>query len=181
MSKYSVGTIAGLVVAIMLGSIPGFDPLGIIYHTIFGHSLPQYLKYGFSTIGLFTMFYTLIAILIFTPIQCSLGKSFDEIDNVMSSLDKPGKEDLLYIPLLYIVFVITLFVNNSISNESLALGVFAICLPIIYRLIVYKLSDALSNVNRCYYPLYLFLASFVVCIPITVVYLGVMHVLLVMI
>lgn len=178
MTRYSVGTVSGLVVGIMLGSFPGFDPVNSIYRCIFNSPLPEYLRYGFSAIGLFTMFYTLAAILIFTPLECALGVSIG-MNSPSSALDRPSKEDLMYIPLLYLVYLATLHMNKLLTYQTALVGVFAIILPIAYRWITYGISNLMSSIRSCYYPLYLFLISFGACVAFTFLYLSLMHLLIV--
>ena len=87
--------------------------------------------------------------------------------------DRPSKEDLIFFPLLYLVYVYVLYVQDMLTYESAVVGVFAITLPLVYRLLVYFVQGGLERYrSSCYFSLYVFVVSIVLCIPLTVIYLA---------
>jgi len=166
--------IASLISAIMLGSfaslIPGFNPVSMLYNYLFGEPLPEYLYDGFSAIGQFSLLYSFVAVLI-SPFYCRLDLAL--------TFDRPSKEDLVYIPLMYLVYVYVVNVKGLLTIDSALVGIVAVTLPVAYRLIVYLLDSRLERYkSSCYYQLGLFLLSLAVCVPVTIVYLAVVHAIL---
>ena len=166
--------ISSLITAIMLGSfsqiIPGFNPLDIIYNVLFGQHLPEYLYDGLSSVGLFSLIYSLICT-VFYPIYCRIGVSPDT-----DIFDRLSKEDLVYLPLVYLVYVYVIYINGNLSTESLIVGLLSIPLPFIYRLIVYFTSYSLTQFsNTCYYPTVVFVVSLGIAVVVTVLYELVIH------
>jgi len=163
--------IASLITAIMLGSfsvfIPGFNPVDYLYQLLFGESIPDYLYNGFYAIGHFSLLYSFVALLL-SPLSCAAGVTARSFD-----FDRPSKEDLIFFPLLYLVYVYVLYVQDMLTYESAVVGVFAITLPLVYRLLVYFVQGGLERYrSSCYFSLYVFVVSIVLCIPLTVIYLA---------
>jgi len=166
--------ISSLITAIMLGSfsqiIPGFNPIDIIYNVLFGQHLPEYLYDGLSSVGLFSLIYSLV-LTVFYPIYCRIGVSPDT-----DIFDRLSKEDLVYLPLIYLIYVYVIYIDGYLTPEALVVGLLSIPLPFIYRLVVYFVSDCLSNLKgTCYYPTAVFLVSLSIAIVVTVLYELVIH------
>jgi len=161
-------TIASLIIALMSGSIPDFEPLNWLYNLLFSTSLPDYLIYGFTAIGLFSLFYSLTVVLIITPISCTLNGSLSTWFNKLST------EDLIFIPLVYIVYLAYLYHYDLLTPTAASVGILAVMLPFIYRLTVYTIDKYLRT-DSCYRNLYLFFISFILLIPISALYLIIVH------
>lgn len=166
--------VGSLITAIMLGGFsaifPWLNPVDWMYRHLFGFPMPDYLYYGFSALGDFTLIYSLFLVL-FSPIYCKIGSRFE-----IPSFDKPSKEDYVFILLAYLVYVYALQVRQLLTVESALVGFLAILLPVMYRLLVYIFDELLSNrVSPCYYNPVLFVISILACIPVTAAYLELMH------
>lgn len=162
--------IASLVSAIMLGSfetfIKGFNPVGYLYSIMFNEEIPDYLFYGFFAIGNFYLIYSLASVVI-SPVACRVGARSTEPD-----FETPNVRDLMFLPILYLVYLLAIYSNYMLTAESSTVGLFAITLPIAYRLVVYFISDRFSALKTsCYFNLYVFLISIFMSIPVTIVYL----------
>lgn len=162
-----VSTIASLIIAIMSGALPDIKPLSWLYSFMFNSSLPEYLIYGFSTIGLFSLLYN-IAIIIISPVACTLNKQ------TYDWLNKLSTEDAIYIPLLYIVYLLYVSHIGLLTPTAAVLGVFAVMLPFLYRLIVYYVAGHIST-TTCYKNFYIFVVSLALTIPATVLYLYIIN------
>lgn len=163
-----VGLVSGIVIAILTGSIPGIDPINWIYSALFGSPIPEYLDYGFSSIGIFTLLYSAFYTLILSPIYCELGKT----TSPTLTFERPSKEDLIYIPFIYITYLWTVNYYGLLTYDTAIAGIFVIMLPIIYRFVIYTLDYSMQDLTRsCYYPIYLFVASLLSLVPLTAVYL----------
>jgi len=155
----------------MTGSIPDFNPLNSIYNILYNQDLPDYLDYGFYSIGLFSLFYSLVVILLLAPISCATSKQINTID-----LDKPSLEDILiYLPLVYVVYILVLYRYDLLTTSTALVGFIVIMLPMAYRMLVYWLNSIAPYKNSCYYSLYLFILSFALAIPVTVFFIILIH------
>jgi len=162
--------IASLIAAIMLGSfsafIHDFNPVNSLYILLFNESMPDYLFDGFYAIGYFSLLYSFVALLL-TPLACNIGFSTRSFD-----FDTPSKEDLVFFPLLYMVYLYVLYVQGLLTAEAAVVGIFAITLPVMYRLLVYFVTNRLSRYkSSCYFSLYVFLVSITLSVPLTVIYM----------
>jgi len=176
--SFTISTISSLIISILTGAIPHFQPLNTIYQFLFNKPLPTYLLLGFSTIGTFTLYYTLFSILILLPFTCYIGGSLYQFNNSVNLLHKPSKEDIVYLILLYSTYLYICYVNHYLTSHTALVGVFAIFLPFLYRAVVYSVDMLLEKYHsKCLYPLYLFTCSFFISIPVTIFYLYILHIL----
>lgn len=162
--------IASLISAIMLGSfeafIPGFNPISYLYALLFGESIPEYLLHGFYAMGYFSLLYSLIGILVI-PVACNIGFSARGFN-----FETPSKEDFVFFPILYLVYLYVIYTRGLLTLESAVVGICAVTLPVVYRLLVYFVSSRFSSIKEsCYFNLYVFLVSIMLSIPVTVIYL----------
>ena len=137
---------------------------------MFGQHLPTYLYDGLSSVGLFSLIYSLFAT-IFYPLYCRYGikPEYDPFSTL-------SKEDLIYVPLIYAVYLYVIYVNGSLNPTSALVGLIAIPLPFMYRLIVYFVSDRMSGLKEsCYYPTVVFFVSLFMSIPVTILYESVIY------
>lgn len=169
--------VASLITALMLGSlssiIPGLNPMDYFYRLLYSKSLPEYLYDGFGAIGYFSIIYSFISLLI-SPIYCLYG-----IKQIDITFDRLSKEDIVYLPLLYLVYIYVIYVKGYLSVGAALVGIIAIILPLIYRLITYFVSDRLQGFKTsCYYQLAVFVVSLFLAIPVTVLYEIIIHTIL---
>lgn len=159
-----VAMVSGLVTALMTGFLPGFTPITTqLYNFMFNLSIPTYLTYGIGSIFYIATVYN-FATVILSPVSCS----FDVKDH----FNKPSIEDPLFYLSLYFIYMGVLWWNDLLAYGTAVVGLFAILLPVGFRVAVYMADSILESLKSlCRYPFYLFVASMAFTIPITVVIL----------